>query len=193
MITFVKTGPLLVLAAALALGPGCEGKGGDGDEQGEGRTMTMTLTSSAFADGQAIPAVYTGDGKDISPPLSWSNLPDGTKELALIVDDPDAPAGTWDHWIVYKIPADRDGLAEGAGGKGRKAAAPMVEGKNSWGNVGYGGPAPPPGHGLHHYHFELYALDAALDLPAGSAKARLEAAMKGHVLGRGELVGTYRR
>ena len=181
--------PYLLVAAAV-WAAGCGGGDGENRRQGE-RTMNMTIESSAFADGQAIPARYTGDGEDVSPPLAWSNLPNGTAELALVMDDPDAPRGTWDHWIVYKIPPDRTGLKEAAAGAGRRADPPLAEGRNSWGKTGYGGPAPPPGK-PHHYHFKLYALDAPVDLPAGATKARLESAIKGHVLGKAELVGTYR-
>jgi Raf kinase inhibitor-like YbhB/YbcL family protein len=155
----------------------------------------ITLSSPAFTEGHEIPRKYTGDGEDVTPPLSWSRIPPGAKELALIVDDPDAPTDEpWVHWILYKIPAQTDSLAEGIA----KTSAPgspagAVQGKNSWGKIGYGGPAPPRGHGVHHYHFKLYVLDAPLDLQAGLDKHELLNAMSGHVLGHGELVGTYKR
>jgi len=157
--------------------------------------VKLTLSSSQLADGQRIPTRYTGDGRDVSPPLSWSPPPAGTAELALIMDDPDAPAAEpWVHWVLYKIPPDVTELAEGAGSAGRASSlAGARQGRNSWSTTGYRGPAPPRGHGVHHYHFKLYALDAKLDLPAGADKKSLLAAMAGHVLAKGELVATYQR
>jgi Raf kinase inhibitor-like YbhB/YbcL family protein len=157
--------------------------------------MGMTLQSDAFAEGRAIPRRYTEDGEDLSPPLTWSGQPDGTRELALIVDDPDAPRDEpWVHWVVCKIPADVRTLTEGI------PQAPTLDiprgakqGKNSWGTDGYRGPAPPKGHGMHHYHFRLYALDAPIAAAQGVDKAGLLGAMQGHVLGEAELVGTYER
>ena len=149
--------------------------------------MSLEVKSSAFSNGGAIPRKYTGEGEDVSPPLSWSNVPEGTKEFALICDDPDAPRPTpWVHWVLYKISASVRELAEGSSGGAR-------EGRNDFGNTGYGGPMPPPGHGVHHYHFKVYALDTELDLPPGATKEQLLGAMKGHVLAEGELVGTYER
>lgn len=135
----------------------------------------------------------------MSPPLVWSNLPKGTKELALICDDPDAPRKTpWVHWVIYKIPAKATGLLEGVPReKQLKQPAGAVQGLNSWddNNVGYRGPMPPVGHGPHHYHFKLYALDAPLDasVKAGLDKDGLLKAMQGHILAQGELIGTYER
>lgn len=157
--------------------------------------MTLTIESPAFAKNAPIPARFSGDGEDISPALTWSGLPDGTKELALICDDPDAPRPEpWVHWIIYKIPPEATGLPENVA-KTDKPAAPAggLQGKNSWGKIGYGGPAPPPGHGVHHYHFMLYALDAVLDVQPGLDKRQLLAAMKGHILAQGEVVGRYQR
>jgi len=191
MRTFTRRAWIGLLAGAVLAGAaGCDGT--DPDGKGGEHIMSITFESSAFADGQAIPARYTHDGKDVSPPLAWSNVPPAAVQLALIVDDPDAPVGTWDHWIVYKIPADRSDLPEGTGAAGRHVPTPLVEGRNSWGNAAWGGPAPPPGK-PHHYHFKLYALDAPMDLPAGATKAQLEKAMNGHIIGKGELVGTYKR
>ena len=163
----------------------------------EGGGMSLTITSSAFEPKQTIPKDYTGDGKDLSPPIFWSDLPDGTKELALIVDDPDAPRDEpWVHWVIYKIPPDLTGLPEGVP-RQQKLSMPdgVLQGVNSWDseNIGYRGPAPPKGHGVHHYHFKLYALDAKLDLEPGAKKEELLAAMKGHVLEQAERVGTYER
>jgi Raf kinase inhibitor-like YbhB/YbcL family protein len=157
--------------------------------------MSLTIQSSAFVDGHAIPRRHTGDGEDLSPPLSWSTLPKGTVELALIVDDPDAPRDEpWVHWVIYNVPAAITGFAEGTPPVDRPATPnAAIQGKNSWGTVGYRGPAPPKGHGVHHYHFKLYALDASLALPESLDKHDLMMAMSGHILGHGELVGTYQR
>lgn len=157
--------------------------------------MAIPLTSTAFASNAAIPAKFTGDGEDISPALSWSKLPAGTKELALICDDPDAPSTEpWVHWVIYKIPASATGLPENVA-KTESLAAPAgaVQGKNSWGRTGYGGPAPPRGHGVHHYHFQLYALNRVLDVSPGLDKTGLQRAMQGAIIGQGKLTGTYQR
>jgi len=159
--------------------------------------MTTQITSSAFTQGHVIPKKYTGEGADVSPPLAWSDLPDKTKELALICDDPDAPAGTWVHWVIYKIPATAKGLPEGVARKARpKEPAGALQGKNSWpegDNVGYRGPMPPPGHGVHHYYFKLYALDAPIEAEPSLDKEALLEKIHGHVLAEGELMGTYER
>jgi Raf kinase inhibitor-like YbhB/YbcL family protein len=157
--------------------------------------MGMTLQSDAFAAGGAIPRRYGEDGDDISPPLMWSGLPEGTKELALVVDDPDAPrADPWVHWVVYKIPADVRTLPEGVPRTPvLSVPAGAMQGKNTWGSDGYRGPAPPKGHGTHHYQFHLYALDAPLAAAQGLDKDHLLKVMKGHVLDEAELVGTYER
>jgi Raf kinase inhibitor-like YbhB/YbcL family protein len=157
--------------------------------------MSLTIRSGAFADGAAIPRRYTEDGEDLSPPIEWSDLPDGTKEFALVVDDPDAPrADPWVHWVLYKVPADVMTLPEGIPPIA-KVDAPRgaSQGKNSWGTDGYRGPAPPRGHGVHHYKFRLYALSAALRAAPGLDKNGLLAAMRGHVLAEALLVGTYQR
>jgi Raf kinase inhibitor-like YbhB/YbcL family protein len=159
--------------------------------------MTMDVHSSAFEDGGRIPKRYSGEGEDVSPALEWGEVPSGTKELALVCDAPDAPSPQpWVHWVIYKLAAELRGLPEGIVRKERlEEPAGAVQGKNSWrsDNVGYRGPMPPPGHGVHHYHFKLYALDAALGLAPGATKEELLRAMDGHVLGRGEVVGTYER
>jgi Raf kinase inhibitor-like YbhB/YbcL family protein len=157
--------------------------------------MAMTFSSTVFGHGEPIPAGFTAEGLDVSPPLEWLGLPRGTKELALICDDPDAPrAEPWVHWVLYGIPAATAGLAEGV---------PPVEtlgepdgacqGTNDFGNIGYGGPSPPRGHGKHHYRFRLYALDTVLGLPSGLSKQELLDAMAGHILEEVELIGTYQR
>lgn len=157
--------------------------------------MSIRVTSKAFGSGQPIPPKYTADGADVSPPLSWDGAPKGTKEIALIVDDPDAPrAEPFVHWVIYKIPADAPGLPEGIPPAPNVTSPPgALQGTNSFGKTGYGGPAPPPGHGTHHYHFRLYALDQPLDVDAGLDKPALLRAMSGHIIDEGELVGTYER
>jgi Raf kinase inhibitor-like YbhB/YbcL family protein len=160
--------------------------------------MTITLKSTAFAHNQPIPKKYTGDGDDVSPPLTWDNVPQGTQELALICDDPDAPTPQpWVHWVIYKIPPDVRELPEGVPDKPKLDSPPgALQGRNSWTSgrtTGYRGPAPPPGHGTHHYHFRLYALDAKLNLSPNADKEALLKAMKGHILGEGLLTGTYDR
>jgi len=157
--------------------------------------MAMTLRSEAFSNNRAIPRRYSGDGDDRSPPLFWSDPPQGTQELALIVDDPDAPqTEPWVHWILYKIPADLRSLPDGAGAMTSPNVVPGTEqGKNSWGTEGFRGPAPPRGHGAHHYHFRLFALDAPLAATHGLDKSHLMSAIHGHILDQAELVGTYQR
>ena len=157
--------------------------------------MTITIETPAFANNSTIPVRYTGDGQDISPALAWSGVPDGTAELALIVDDPDAPTPEpWVHWVIYKIPAGVTGLPENVPTTESVAEpAGAVQGENTWPTTGYRGPAPPPGHGIHHYHFKLYALDAELNVGPGLDKKGLLAAMEGHILAQGELVGTFQR
>jgi hypothetical protein len=181
---------LLLAAATLALA-GCQQSG----KPAGGAAGKLSIQTSAFAAGAAIPKRFTEDGQDLSPALTWAGLPAGTKELAMIVDDPDAPRPQpWVHWVIYGIPADAPGLAEGIATSARPAApAGACQGKNSWGTLGYRGPAPPKGHGTHHYHFRLYALDAPLNLPPGADKPAVLAATAGHVLAEGELTGTYSR
>lgn len=157
--------------------------------------MSLNVRSEAFQEGHAIPKRHTGEGEDLSPALSWSQVPAGTKELALVVDDPDAPqSDPWVHWLIYSIPASTTELKEGIPPTPNPdAPAGSAQGKNSWGTVGYRGPLPPKMHGTHHYHFKLYALDAALGLKPGLDKHDLLNALSGHILGHGELVGTYKR
>jgi Raf kinase inhibitor-like YbhB/YbcL family protein len=145
----------------------------------------FALESGAFQTAQPIPRRHSCDGEDLSTALRWSNVPEGTRSLALIVDDPDAPSGVFTHWIGWGLDPDAGGLGEGE-------AAP-IEGRNDFGTTGYRGPCPPPGDGAHRYHFRLYALDAELELGSGATKAELEQAIEGHVLTTAELVGTYER
>jgi len=165
-----------------------------GNESKGGTPMTLQLTSPAFSANETIPQLYTCDGSDISPPLAWSGLPPGTRSLALIVDDPDAPdprapKRTWVHWLLYNLPADTGNLEENAGVTGLHAGA--LSGLNDWGRAGYGGPCPPIGR--HRYFFKLYALDALLPDLDQPRKAELVRAIEGHILARSELVGTYQR
>ena len=157
--------------------------------------MALTIRSSAFANQARIPKRFTGDGEDVSPELLWSGVPTGVKELTLICDDPDAPTPQpWVHWVIYKIPATATGLREHVPTTGLLSEPPgAMQGVNSWSEIGYRGPAPPRGHGVHHYHFKLYALDTALAVAAGADKKTLLAAMEGHILVQAEWVGTYER
>jgi Raf kinase inhibitor-like YbhB/YbcL family protein len=148
--------------------------------------MKIQVASTAFAEGQPIPQKYTGDGDDVSPPLTWSEPPAGTKSFALICDDPDAPRGTWVHWVLFNLPPTLRGLSEGA------SSGTAIDGVSDFGEVGYGGPAPPKGK-PHRYYFKVYALDTTLNLPAGASKADVMSACKGHILSEGELMGTYQR
>jgi Raf kinase inhibitor-like YbhB/YbcL family protein len=151
----------------------------------------MQITSTAFKQGEPIPAPYTCDGDDTSPPLKWTHAPPGTKSFALIADDPDAPVGTWVHWVIYNLPPDTAELAAGI------VKMPTLDngasqGMNDFHRPGYGGPCPPPGK-AHRYYFKLYALDAVLDLKPGATKKDLLKAMERHVVGEGQLMGTYQR
>lgn len=154
------------------------------------KEMKIIVTSTAFTEGGMIPRQYTCDGAGMSPPLSWSGMPEGTKSIAIISDDPDAPGGTWVHWVVYSLPPDLKGLPEnvppqkilGNGG---------MQGMTDFRRIGYGGPCPPSG--THRYFFKVYALDAMPNFDPGVTKKRLLQAMEGHVLANGELTGKYGR
>lgn len=175
--------PVMEEEAVEAVVPTEEPKEDEADTEEEPAVVEMTLTSPSFGEGEAIPLQFSCDGDNIPPELAWGGIPEGVASLVLIMDDPDAPVGTWDHWLLFDMPSDLEGLPQGGtAGTG---------GNNSWGQTGYGGPCPPGG--THRYFFKLYALDTILDLPAGSAKAALEAAMDGHILGQVELMGTYTR
>ena len=155
--------------------------------------MAFALSSPAFDGGQPIPAMYTADGADVSPRLEWTAPPDGTKSLALIMDDPDAPSGTWIHWVLAGIPPDRRNLPEKVSADAHPPGIDhAVNGKNSFGRSGYGGPDPPPGPD-HRYFFKLYALDATLPWKPGVTKDEAEKMMQGHVLAEASLMGTYGR
>lgn len=154
-------------------------------------SMEMKITSAAFVDGAPIPKKYTCDGQDLSPPLAWSGVPKDAKSLALLCDDPDAPAGIWTHWVLWNMSPSTPALPEGVP---RDSTLPggLKQGQNSWPNTGYRGPCPPPGK-AHGYQFKLFALDAELDLPVTSTKLGLETAMKNHILAQARIIGTYGR
>ena len=195
VIRFVmKNRPLLSIAPALALVALASCGAGDRsnhEANGEGTvdnaTLTkLQLTSDAFQDGQPIPSQYTCDGADQTPTLRWGEPPPGTKSFALVIDDPDAPSGTFRHWGVFDIPA----AARSIGGSERIG----TEVSNDFGKPGYGGPCPPKGHGPHHYHFKLFALDTErLGLPPDAKVKDVEDAARKHAIAQGELVGTYER
>jgi Raf kinase inhibitor-like YbhB/YbcL family protein len=149
--------------------------------------MAFTLSSSAFANGGKIPGKYTCEGQNAVPPLAWRGVPEGTACFTLLVDDPDAPGGTFTHWVLFNIPRDTDHLDEGA-----FRPSGSVPGKTSFGKSVWGGPCPPPGP-AHHYNFALYALDKTLDLKEGASKQQVLAAMQGHVLGETRLTGLFQR
>jgi Raf kinase inhibitor-like YbhB/YbcL family protein len=151
----------------------------------------MQLTSTAFTEGNPIPAKHTCEGKDVSPPLKWTGVPPETRSLVLIADDPDAPVGTWVHWVLYDIPAGTTELEEDQP-KGQYVLESAPQGLNDFKRLGYGGPCPPPGK-PHRYFFKLYALDKLLELKPGATKAAVEAAMAKHILAQTQLMGTYQR
>jgi Raf kinase inhibitor-like YbhB/YbcL family protein len=151
--------------------------------------MAFTLICPAFANGGSIPREFSCDGSNRSPELRWSGAPPGTRSFALIVHDPDAPKGDFTHWTLFDIPADSDHIDPAAG-----RHAPGTQGRNDFGQDGYGGPCPPVGHGTHRYVFDLYALDTdSINVPAGSDRVAIEAAVKDHEIGHATLRGTYER
>ena len=156
-------------------------------------TIALVLTSSAFSEGASIPEKFTCDGADVSPALTWSGAPASTQTFVLIADDPDAPAGTWVHWVLFNLPGKTNALPENVAQDETLAAlGNAAQGRNDFKKIGYGGPCPPPGK-PHRYFFKLYALDTSLGLHPGATKAQLEAAMQGHIVGSAQLVGTYAR
>jgi hypothetical protein len=159
--------------------------------QAKGGAMALQIASPAFSEGEAIPKKFTCDGPDASPQLKWNEPPANTQSFALIMDDPDAPGGTWVHWVLYDLPAGTRELPEGVA-KQEQLASGARQGRNDFGKIGYGGPCPPSGK-PHRYFFKLYALDAKLNLKASATKADLERATKGHVLAQAELIGKYGR
>lgn len=179
--------PCFALLGLVGLTAGCPAQ----PKTAKPSAMTLTLTSTAFADGQPIPEIFTCDGRDVSPPLRWNAPPAGTKSLALIADDLDAPGGIWVHWVIFDLPPDPTELPQGIE-RAQYLPDGARQGLNDFKRLGYGGPCPPRGK-PHHYHFKLYALDTLLDLKPGSTKKEVEAALQKHVLARGELTGTYQR
>ncbi len=192
--------PWTLLAAALLCAGGCGQPTTETTEttdqtsaevlDTENVEATMNLRSLAFEDGGNIPAKYTCDGQDISPPLSWDDVPEGVETLALIVEDPDAPKGTFTHWVLFNLPTDRTSLEENVPKDGEVAGGAR-QGTNGFKKVGYGGPCPPSG--THRYIFTLYGLDTTLDLAPKATKEHVLEAMKGHVKAEGRLVGRYSR
>lgn len=177
---------ILTLVGLVACG-GTSGSAPGASPAGVGASTAFSLASGAFSEGQAIPAKYTCDGEDRSPPLRWEGAP-AAQSFALIVDDPDAPGGTFTHWVLFDIPAGQRELPEGL-----TAGALGVSGQTGFGKSGYGGPCPPPG-APHRYIFTLSALDVpTLNLPANAARSKVEAAMRGHILGQAQLMGRYGR
>ncbi len=180
---FVRGTLLLVLVVAA----GC---GGSAPLPAEDPSrLTIRLTSPAFAEGGMIPKEYTCDGADRSPPLEWTGVPRSARSLALICDDPDAPMGTWSHWVIHDLPPDTTSLAEGISPDSGPLAS--KQGKNDFGKIGYGGPCPP--RGTHRYFFRLYALDAPLNLGSTATRATVLKAVAGHILAEGRLMGKYSR
>lgn len=154
------------------------------------RKKVLTVTSPAFKEGGMIPAAYTADGADVSPPLQFDGVPTNAKSIALICDDPDAPRGTWVHWVLFNWPTDQKSIPENVP-RQQTLTNGAKQGTNDFGNTGYGGPAPPSG--THRYFFKVYALDKALDLKPGARKADLLAAINGHILAQGQIMGRYSR
>jgi Raf kinase inhibitor-like YbhB/YbcL family protein len=195
LISILAVAGVLTFSMVIMNVPGAAGKEvPQATQEKGGSLMGLTITSPAFAPNGEIPAKYTCDGKDVSPPLAWAGLPAGTKSLALIVDDPDAPDPaapkmTWVHWVLYNIPAGATGLPEGI--KSGELPKGTKEGLNDWKRTGYGGPCPPIGR--HRYFHKLYALDVVLPDLGRATKQEVEKAMKGHILASAELVGTYKR
>jgi Raf kinase inhibitor-like YbhB/YbcL family protein len=148
--------------------------------------MTLKVSSPAFSNGASIPTRFTCDGQDVAPPLEWSGVPSEAKTVAVICEDPDAPSGTFTHWVLYDVPASSRGIREGAASIGKA-------GKNDFGRTGFGGPCPPKKDAAHHYHFHVYALDLDTLGPAGLSKQDALRAMRGHILAEDELTGTYQR
>lgn len=186
----------LLVTAFSACGQSGDAPATPGKPSGSGAAPTSTdprfaIESPAFDRGEAIPRKYTADGADVSPPLRWSDAPEGTRSFALICEDPDAPAGNWVHWVIYNIPASATQLQEDVPKK-ETLASGALQGKNDFRKIGYGGPSPPAGR-PHRYYFRLYALGATLDLGPGARKKDVERAMSGHILAQTELMGMYGR
>ncbi|MFM7450613.1 MAG: YbhB/YbcL family Raf kinase inhibitor-like protein [Leptolyngbyaceae cyanobacterium] len=186
---FVTLGLLGGVLAACATSPG-QAERRDSNLNQEA-VPSMKLESRAFTANATIPQQYTCDGQDLSPPLQWDTPPPGTQSLVLITDDPDAPRGTFVHWVLYNLSPDQRGLTEGASSAQPTLANGAFQGRSDFGKLGYGGPCPPSGS--HRYFFKLYALDTRLTLQPGDTKAQVERAMQGHILDQAELMGYYTR
>jgi Raf kinase inhibitor-like YbhB/YbcL family protein len=181
---------LMTLATACAKQPAATTQNPLPAQSPQPTSEALKLISRAFTEGQPIPRQYSCDGINISPPLEWSGVPKPAKTLAIIADDPDAPAGTWVHWVVYNLPADTIGMVENLPST-EDLKGGGLQGKNDFEKIGYGGPCPPSG--THRYLFKIYALDGDLPLKAGATKTEVEKAMSGHVLAQAQLMGTYHR
>jgi Raf kinase inhibitor-like YbhB/YbcL family protein len=182
-----KTFPLLILCVLFNFSPG---RNTANSEMRGGITMAIQVTSRAFGEGGMIPTQYTCDGRDISPPLAWTGIPEGTKSLALICDDPDAPMGTWVHWVLFNLPPNAKEIPEAIPSQ-KSLESGARHGSNDFRKYGYGGPCPPGG--THRYYFKLYALDTVIDQKPGITKADLLKEMEGHILAQGQLMGKYKR
>jgi Raf kinase inhibitor-like YbhB/YbcL family protein len=196
MMSADKVIAIATLALSLTV-PGCRSDGSARKEniRKEGVNMpaaieTLDIRSDVFKSGETIPTRYTCDGEDISPQISWSKTPEGTKELVLICDDPDAPMGTWVHWVAYGIPPETTSLSDNVPKKDTTMG--FKQGKSSFGRIGYGGPCPPRGS-IHRYFFKVYAIDLLTNLKPGATKEVVMKAIQGHILAQGELIGRYGR
>lgn len=179
---------MMAVITVLLAAWGCEARDSvQAEEKGEA-TVTLNVTSPAFEDGAKIPAKYTADGANVSPPLNWQEIPEGAQSIVIIADDPDAPMGTWVHWLIWNIPAGEAGIRENVP-SAEALANGAVQGTTSFNRVGYGGPAPPSG--THRYYFKVYAIDKQLDLAPEARKADVEKAMQGHILAQGQMMGRY--
>jgi hypothetical protein len=168
----------------------CKKSTAGGSQEEGGKEMGIKISSAVFENNGLIPVKYTCDGDDISPPLRWEAVPAGAKSIAVICDDPDAPMGTFVHWVLFNLPADTRELAEKIPAD-KTLANGAKQGTSDFGSIGYGGPCPPSG--THRYFFKIYALDKEVDLPAGANKRQLVKAMEGHILDEGQVIGKYKR
>ena len=181
---------LMLVVAGCATRPKLSAQNSASTSTPQAKKGSIKLIIAAFKKGASIPRQYSCDGVNVSPPLEWSGVPKSAKTVAIIADDPDAPAGTWVHWVLYNLPAENIGMVENLPAT-ESLKAGGFQGKNDFGDIGYGGPCPPSG--THRYFFKIYALDSELPLKAGATKAEVEKAMAGHVVAQGQLMGTYRR
>ena len=186
----VAIAALMMFAVACAKQPSATTSNPPGTQATQSATPGIKLVSRAFTEGQTIPRQYTCDGINVSPPLEWTGLPKSAKTIAIIADDPDAPAGTWVHWVIFNLPADTLGMVENVP-LTEDVAGGGLQGKNDFQKIGYGGPCPPSG--THRYFFKIYALDVELPLKAGATKSEVEKAAEGHLVGQAQLMGTYRK